>query len=247
MTPWTAWAVHAYTASGALMGLAGVLAATAGNVRLAFVWMFAATVVDGTDGVLARWARVKERTPSFDGARLDDIVDYLTFVFLPAFLLVANGFVPDELRWPVAAAMLLSSAYGFASLDAKTSDHFFTGFPSYWNIVALYIAAAGMPLWANAGVIFAFAAMVFVRIGYIYPSRTPALQRTTLALMAIWAVMLLAMIARLPMVVPNDAARPPRWLVISSLVFPVYYVVLSLVLHARRPGSARVSDPAEIE
>src|SRR5688500_9896292 len=100
MTNLSAWAVHAYTASGALMGLAGVIAAAAGDVRQAFIWMFAATFVDGTDGVLARYARVKERTPAFDGARLDDIVDYLTFVFLPAFLIVANGFVPDELRWP---------------------------------------------------------------------------------------------------------------------------------------------------
>lgn len=247
MTNLSAWAVHAYTASGALMALAGVTAATAGNLRVAFIWMFVATFVDGTDGVLARRVRVKERTPAFDGARLDDIVDYLTFVFLPAYLLVANGFVPDELVWPVAGAMLLSSAYGFASLDAKTSDHFFTGFPSYWNIVALYVVAAGLPLWANAGVIFAFAIMVFVRIGYVYPSRTPALQRTTLALMAIWAVMLLAMIWWLPERWPDDPSRPPRWLVISSALFPVYYIVLSLVLHARRPRPAAVPDPAEIE
>ena len=239
MTNWTAWAVHAYTASGALMGLAGVIAAAAGDVRQAFIWMFAATFVDGTDGVLARYARVKERTPSFDGARLDDIVDYLTFVFLPAFLLVANGYVPAELRWPVAAAMLLSSAYGFASLDAKTSDYFFTGFPSYWNVVALYLVAFGLPLWMNAALIFAFAIMVFVRIGYIYPTRTPSLQRTTLALMGMWGVLLLLMIVWLPV--------PPRWVVLSSLVFPVYYMVLSFTLHARRPKTAPPLDPAGME
>src|SRR5688572_24559744 len=238
MTNWTAWAVHAYTASGALMGLAGIFAAASGDVRGAFIWMFAATMVDGTDGVLARLARVKERTPMFDGARLDDIVDYLTFVFLPAFLVVSAGLVPAELRWAVPAAMLLSSAYGFASLDAKTSDYFFTGFPSYWNVVALYLVALGMPLWANAAVIFAFAILVFVRIGYIYPTRTPALQKTTLALMAIWAVMLLLMIWWLPV--------PPRWLLIGSCVFPVYYVVLSFALHSRRPGPPPASS-AEIE
>ncbi len=239
MTNLAAWAVHAYTASGALMGLAGVIAAAAGDVRQAFIWMFAATFVDGTDGVLARYARVKERTPAFDGARLDDIVDYLTFVFLPAFLIVANGFVPDELRWPVAAAMLLSSAYGFASLDAKTSDNFFTGFPSYWNVVALYLAVLGLPLWMNAALIVAFAIMVFVRIGYIYPTRTPALQTTTLVLMAVWAVLLLLMIVWLPL--------PPRWVVLSSLVFPIYYMALSFALHARRPRLAPPADPAGME
>lgn len=221
------------------MGLAGVVAAAAGDVRQAFIWMFAATFVDGIDGVLARAARVKERTPTFDGARLDDIVDYLTFVFLPAYLIISNGYVPAELAWPVAGAMLLSSAYGFASLDAKTSDYFFTGFPSYWNVVALYVAVLGLPLWANAALILAFAVMVFVRIGYVYPTRTPALQRTTLVLMALWAVQLLLLIVWMP--------APPRWLVLSSLVFPVYYVALSFVLHSRRPNAAPSTDPAGME
>lgn len=233
-----AWAVHAYTASGALMGLAGVIAAGSGDVRAAFFWMFAATAVDGTDGVLARAARVKERTPTFDGARLDDIVDYLTFVFLPAYVIVIADLVPVWLEWPVAGAMLLSSAYGFASLDAKTSDYFFTGFPSYWNVVALYLAVSGMPLWLNAAVIGAFATMVFVRIGYIYPTRTPALQRTTLALMAVWAAQLLLMIWWMPDV--------PAWLVLSSTLFPIYYTALSVALHARRPRATAV-NPAEIE
>lgn len=217
------------------MGLAGVVAAASGNFRAAFIWMFVATFVDGTDGVLARWARVKERTPLFDGARLDDIVDYLTFVFLPAFVVITAGLVPAELGWVVSGAMLLSSAYGFASIDAKTSDHFFTGFPSYWNVVALYVAVLGLPLWANAALILGFAVMVFVRIGYIYPTRTPILQRTTLALMAIWGVMLLLMILWLPPLVPSAGEAPPRWLVLGSLVFPIYYVVLSFALHARRP------------
>mgnify|MGYP003575442787 CR=1 FL=1 len=226
MNNWPAWCVHAYTASGAIMGLAGVLAVTAGDYREAFGWMFAATLVDGTDGVLARRARVKERTPTFDGARLDDIVDYLTFVFLPAFLLVHAGLLPGAAAVAVASAMLLSSAYGFASLDAKTSDHYFTGFPSYWNIVALYVAVLGLAPWINAALVLGFAAMVFVRIGYVYPTPTPALRRTTLALMAAWGVMLLLIIWWMP--------QPPRLLVLASLVFPVYYTALSFALHARR-------------
>ncbi len=132
---WAAWGVHAYTSSGAIAAFAGTLAVIAGDYRAAFLWMVAATIVDATDGVLARLARVKEMVPGFDGARLDDIVDYLTYVFLPVLLLYHAGDLPrGAAGFLTAAAVLLSSAYGFASLDAKTEDYFFTGFPSYWNI-----------------------------------------------------------------------------------------------------------------
>jgi phosphatidylcholine synthase len=221
-----AWSVHAYTALGAVMALAGTLAVIDGRYRDAFLWMIAATVVDGTDGVLARLARVKELTPAFDGARLDDIVDYLTFVFLPVLLLYRAGHLPPGWGLAVAAAVLLSSAYGFASSDAKSADNFFTGFPSYWNIVALYLHAGGMTPPVNAGILLLFVALVFVRVGYVYPTRTPVLRGLTLTLCLIWALMVLAIVFMLP-----DVPMP---LLIGSLFFPVYYTVLSLVLHARR-------------
>jgi phosphatidylcholine synthase len=222
-----AWAVHFYTALGAVMAFAGTLAVLGGRFREAFLWMIAATVVDGTDGVLARLARVKERTPGFDGGRLDDIVDYLTFVFLPVLLLYVAGHLPPS-GWglAVASAVLLSSAYGFASADAKTADNFFTGFPSYWNIVALYLHAARMTPAVNAAILLALSALVFVRIGWVYPSRTPALRRLTLALCGVWGLMVVAIAVSLP-----DVSMP---LLIASLFFPVYYVVLSLVLQSRR-------------
>ncbi len=221
-----AWSVHAYTALGALMAFAGTLAVFNGRFRDAFLWMIAATFVDGTDGVLARMVRVKERTPGFDGARLDDIVDYLTFVFLPILLLHQAGHLPPGWGLFVAAGVLLSSAYGFASADAKTADNFFTGFPSYWNIVALYLHAAGMAPPVNAAIIVALTVLVFIRIGYVYPTRTPILRGLTLTLCGIWALMVVAIVVMLPDV--------PGALVIGSLFFPVYYTVLSLVLHARR-------------
>jgi phosphatidylcholine synthase len=221
-----AWCVHAYTASGAVMAFGGTLAIFNGDFQEAFLWMIAATVVDGTDGVLARLARVKEVTPGFDGARLDDIVDYLTFTFLPVLLLHQAGDLPPGRGLVVAAAVLMSSAYGFASADAKTSDNFFTGFPSYWNIAALYLHAGGMAPSVNAIILLALAALVFVRIGYVYPTRTPVLRRLTLALCGIWALMVIAIVVLLPDV--------PGALLAGSLFFPVYYTVLSLVLHARR-------------
>jgi phosphatidylcholine synthase len=221
-----AWTVHGYTASGAVVAFAMTISIFNGDYRTAFLLTVVAIVVDATDGTLARLARVKETTPNFDGARLDDIVDYLTFVFVPALLLYRAGLLPAGWGGAVAAAMLLSSGYGFSSTDAKTDDDFFTGFPSYWNIVALYLYAARLPPALNAIILLVLSALVFVRIGYVYPARTPVLRGLTIALCALWGLMTLAIILMLPDV--------PPLLLAASLFFPIYYTVLSLVLHARR-------------
>ena len=223
-----AWTVHGYTALGAVAAFAMTIAVFHGRYRLAFILMVVATAIDATDGALARLARVKEATPSFDGARLDDIVDYLTFVFVPALLLFHADALPSGWGAGVAAAMLLSSAYGFSATDAKTEDYFFTGFPSYWNIVALYLYAAKLPPLVNAIILLVLSALVFVRIGYVYPTRTPVLRRLTIALCAVWGLMTVAIIVMLP-----DVPAP---LLAVSLFFPIYYTVLSLALNARRVG-----------
>jgi phosphatidylcholine synthase len=222
-----AWLVHFYTASGVLAAFFGTLAVVDDRYRDAFLWMAFATFVDATDGVFARLAQVKRVLPGFDGARLDDIVDYLTFVFLPVLLLQHSGALPAGWGLAVASIVLLSSAYGFASTDAKTDDDFFTGFPSYWNIVALYLHAAALPPMANAGILLVLSAFVFVRIGYVYPSRTPTLRRVTILFGSLWGASVIALIVALPDV--------PRALLLGSLAFPIYYTVLSWILHARRP------------
>ena len=225
---WPAWLVHAYTASGALLAFLAAQAAVMRNFRIAFLWLIAAVLVDSTDGLLARWARVHERLPNFSGARLDDIVDYLTYVFVPAVIVWQAGIVTGAWTIPVVAFMLLSSLYGFVSEDAKTDDHFFTGFPSYWNIVALYLVVLGLPPVLNAVILLFLSAMVFVRIGYVYPTRTETARTATLALGALWGAMMLALVLQLP-----APRKPLAWL---SLFFPVYYTALSLVLHTRRGG-----------
>jgi phosphatidylcholine synthase len=225
-----AWLVHSYTASGSVLAFLGAWGVVHGYDRLALAAMFVATLVDSTDGVLARAARVKEVLPDVDGARIDDIVDYLTFVFLPMMLLEAGGGLRAWTAFPVIAVVLLSSMYGFVAPDAKTEDHFFTGFPSYWNIVVLYLLLFKVSPGLNAVVLLALSAMVFVRIGWIYPSRTPAFRELTLALGGIWGVLIGLVVLLWP--------SPPRWIAIASLVFPVYYFVLSLVLHARRVRAA---------
>jgi phosphatidylcholine synthase len=221
-----AWLVHLYTGIGALAAFFGTVAVFQGDYREAFLWMAAATVIDSTDGVLARVARVKEVLPGFDGARLDDIVDYMTFVFLPVLLLYHARELPAVWGAAVASVVLLSSAYGFGSTDAKTDDYFFTGFPSYWNVVALYLHAAGMAPAINGAVLLVLSALVFVRLGYVYPSRTPVLRGLTIGLGLIWGGMVIAMILLLPDV--------PRVLLVASLFYPTYYTVLSFALQFTR-------------
>jgi phosphatidylcholine synthase len=221
-----AWLVHVYTASGAVFAFVGAWGIVHGDDRLALASMFVATIVDATDGALARRARVTDVLPDVDGARIDDIVDYLTFVFLPMLLLEASGGLFRSVALPVIAVVLLSSMYGFVSPDAKSPDHFFTGFPSYWNVVVLYLMLFRVPPFFNAITLLALSGLIFVRIGYVYPSRTPTLRPLTLLLASAWAALLGAIIWQWP--------SPPRWIAIASLAFPVYYIVLSLVLHARR-------------
>ena len=221
-----AWLAHAYTASGVLLAFLAARAVIDHDYRTAFFWLGLQIAVDATDGLLARALRVKERTPAFDGAKLDDIVDYLTYVFVPALFVWRAVLVPDAWMLWVTGAMLLSSAYGFNRADAKTADHFFTGFPSYWNIVVFYLLIARFPSVMNAIILLLLAVLVFVPVRCIYPSRTPILQGPTNVLGVIWGGLMLTMLWQYP------AISQPVFL--ASLVFPVYYVVLSLALQFRR-------------
>ncbi len=226
-----ALAVHAYTAAGAVIGLLALLAALAEQARTAFLWLAMAVVIDSSDGALARWARVKQTAPWLDGARMDDIVDYLTYVFVPVVLLYVWGLLPEPGGLAVAACPLVASLYGFARTDAKTADHFFTGFPSYWNIVALYLYLAGSPPWVNAAALLALSLLVFVPMRYIYPSRMPVLRGLTCALGVVWGAMVVALIWQIP--------QPSQPLLVASAFYPAYYVALSLYLEARRRSARR--------
>jgi phosphatidylcholine synthase len=221
-----AWLVHLYTASSAVIALLATVATFEYRFRAAFFWLAAAIIIDSSDGVLARAARVSQRLPWFNGAKLDDIVDYLTYVFVPALLVWRSLLVPASWTIPVASAMLLSSSYGFNREDAKTRDHFFTGFPSYWNIVVFYLFVMHASPMFNAIILLLLAVFVFVPIRYLYPSRTPQWRSLTIALGLVWGVMLLVMLWELPVVSP--------FLLWGSLLFPLYYVVLSLVVGRKR-------------
>jgi phosphatidylcholine synthase len=226
MTSILPWIAHLYTATGAVIALLATGMTFAHNFRAVFIYFIVATFIDSTDGVLARALKVKERLPNFDGAKLDDIIDYLMYAFIPALVVWQADLVPSP--FPICAAIVLSSAYGFAQADAKvaSTDYFFTGFPSYWNILVGYLYLLQLSQRTNAIILATFAVLVFVPIRYIYPSRTTTLKWPTLALGTMWAALFTWIIWRLP-------AIDGPWIVLS-LVFPAYYFALSLWLQFRR-------------
>ena len=230
-------AVHLYTASGSVLGLLIVLAAFDGDA-VAALWLgLVALVVDGTDGMLARRLRVKETIPWFDGARLDDIVDYLTYAFAPVVLLWTTGLLPGgAVGWVVAALPLLASSYQFCRVDAKTEDHAFLGFPSYWNVVAFYAVVLDLAPAVVATVLVVCSVLVFVPVRYLYPSRTTALRGLSLVLTAVWLVTYAVLLVQVP--------DPAPVVVALSLAYLVYYVAVSLWLTARSARRRRGERPA---
>jgi phosphatidylcholine synthase len=235
-------AVHLYTASGSVLALLIVLAAFDGDAVTALWIGLAALVVDGTDGMLARTARVKETIPWFDGARLDDIVDYLTYVFAPVVLLWTTGALPDGAPgWVLAALPLLASSYQFCRVDAKTDDHTFLGFPSYWNVVAFYAIVLDLERVTVAIILVVCSVLVFVPVRYLYPSRTQAFRSLSLVLTAVWIGTYALLLVEYPSVNPLVVA--------VSLAYLGYYLAVSgyltVAARRRRRSESRAGTPLD--
>jgi phosphatidylcholine synthase len=221
-----AWSVHGFTALGGVIGLLTLLAIYNHEYKLAFYLMGAAIFVDAIDGLFARWAKTKINAPEIDGALMDMILDYLNYVITPAFLLVVAGLLPGYWGIVAASAMALSSAFQFANIEAKTDDHFFTGFPSYWNVVVFYIFLWQLPAIINLSVIFLFVVLVFVPIKYVYLSRVDYLarnkwlQRAMILAAVLWGVAALWLLVVYP---------DTNWFwVIYSIGFFIAYLLISI-------------------
>lgn len=166
-----AWAVHAFSASGAVLALFAVVAIFDHRWTDALLWLFAALVVDGVDGTLARAAETKKMTPRIDGDALDLIIDYLNYVFVPTLFMIEAELLPDTLAMPLAALIQLSSLYVFARRDMKTEDNYFRGFPALWNVVALYLYAAQVDAGVAAAIVAALIVLTFAPIHFVHPFR----------------------------------------------------------------------------
>ena len=166
-----AWLVHAFTASGAVLALLALLAVEQQRWSLALAWLALSGIIDGVDGSLARWARVKERLPRIDGDALDLVIDYLTFVFVPALFIWRAELVPPGLAPWLAAGILISSLYVFARTDMKTDDGYFRGFPALWSVVGFYLFVLQVSPAVGAGVVVLLVIMTFAPIHFVHPFR----------------------------------------------------------------------------
>lgn len=217
-----AWSVHALTASTAVFGFLAILELMARQWQTAVIWMGLAIIVDSVDGALSRRVGVSRVLPGFDGALLDNIVDYQTYVLVPAFFVYQAELAPPAWLLFTPAFMLMTSGYQFAQAHAKTSDHYFLGFPSYWNVVVVYLLLLGLPPVANLLILLTCGVLVFVPIKYLYPSRMRHFRRLTLLLTTLWFVLMAFAVARYP--------TGHLWATWISLLYLLYYIGLSLYL-----------------
>lgn len=223
-----AWSVHLYTALGLVMaaGMAYfIVRGGAESFRRVIALMIAATFIDATDGTLARACRVKEVLPNFDGRRLDDIIDFQTYTSLPLLFIWRAGVLPEHLSWWLLLP-LVASAYGFSQAGAKTEDHFFTGFPSYWNAVAIYLYWLQFPSWLSLTLIIGLSLLTFVPSLYLYTSYRGPFSRLTNWLLLGWMILLILIVAQV-------FTEPKAWMWVS-LAFPIYYFILSWVITLQR-------------
>jgi len=221
--------VHLLTASGAVLALLALRAVQQNDWQMMFVWLGAALIVDAIDGPLARRIGVTTLLPRFNGERLDLIVDYLTYVAVPAYALTAAPLLPEEARLPAAAAVLLSSLFHVADLNSKTEEGYFVGFPAIWNVVLLYLFALGLTPWASLAVVAVFVGLTFVPFLAVHPFRVTRLRPLTCAVTAVWAVAAAIAVA--------NPFPSPRWVNLLLVATALYLTGVGLYRCASRDAA----------
>ena len=187
MTPQTrALAVHLFTATGAVFAMLAMLAAVDHNWSLMYLWLVVAFIVDGIDGPLARKHHVKKYAPQFDGVLLDLIIDYLTYVFIPAFALFRSDLLPGWTGWICIIVITFGSAMYFADTRMKTKDNSFAGFPGCWNMVVLVLFVTQPNFWVILGIVVILTASMFTRLEFVHPVRTERWKSVTLPMAFAW-------------------------------------------------------------
>ncbi len=179
-------AVHLFTATGAVFAMLAMLAAVDHKWSIMFLWLVVAFIVDGIDGPLARKFDVGRYAPQFDGKLLDLIIDYLTYVFIPAFALFRSGLLPGWTGWISIIVITFGSAMYFADTRMKTRDNSFAGFPGCWNMVVLVLFVTRPSFWVILTVVVVLTIAMFTPLKFVHPVRTLRWRQITLPVALAW-------------------------------------------------------------
>ena len=191
-----AFSVHVFTAAGAALALLALLAAVERRWTLMFAWLIAALAVDGVDGLLARRFEVRTTLPRWSGDTLDLVVDILTWVFVPAYAIVAGGLLPGPLAVPLGIAIMMTSALYFADTRMKSADNFFYGFPGAWNVVAFLLHLLRPDPWLAAVAVAALCVLTFVPAPFVHPFRVKQGRAVTIGLLVLGAILVAIALVR---------------------------------------------------
>ena len=216
-----AFTVHIFTATGAALALLALILATGGHWAAMFLCLGIALIVDGIDGPMARAFDVQKVLPRWSGDTLDLVVDFTTYVFVPAFAIAASGLLPEPLAIPAGIVVVISGALYFADREMKTKDNYFRGFPAIWNLAAFYLYLIEPPEWAAAVAVVVLAALCFAPIKFLHPLRVSHWRVFNVALLAVWA--LLAFVA-----VVQDLA-PGLYVTAALTIIAVYFFAAGLL------------------
>ncbi len=220
-----AFVIHIFTACGAALAFLALILATGGHWAAMFFCLGLALIVDAADGPLARACQVKEVLPRWSGETLDLVVDFVTYVFVPAFAIAASGYLPQLLAIPAGIVVVITGALYFADREMKTDDNYFRGFPGVWNLAAFYLFLLEPPAWAAAAGVLALALLTFAPIRFVHPLRVRQLRLLNIALLAAWGA--LALLA----VIQNLEPGPTVTIPLSAIA--AYFLVVGLL---RRPA-----------
>jgi phosphatidylcholine synthase len=216
----SAFAVHVLTAAGAALALAGLLAAVQGAWEAMFLSLGIALVVDGIDGTIARGLKVAELLPRWSGDVLDLVVDFVTYVFVPAYAIAAGGLLPPGLGAPAGIVIVMTGAIYFADRRMKTDDNYFRGFPTLWNVVAFYLFVLEPAPWLAAGLVGLLAILTFVPFKFLHPFRVARLRMVSMAAVVLWAILAAYALTR--------SLAPGPWVAGGLVLLAVYFLAVGL-------------------
>jgi phosphatidylcholine synthase len=226
-----AFAVHVLTASGAALALLALIAAVEQHWPLMFWLLGAALVVDGVDGTIARYVQVAAVLPRWSGDSLDFAVDFVTYVFVPAYAIAHSGLLPADAAVAAGILVVLTGALYFADRNMKMADNCFRGFPVLWNLAAFYLFVVRPPPWAGLAAIIVLAGLTFAPFPFIHPLRVARWRPLNIALLGVWSLLAAAALGR-------DFDAGP-WITAALCAIALYFIAAGLVgRSADRHGSA---------